>query len=171
MEYWSIRSITISWINAEGHSALMSSCSSLNLAEMSNVVLMIQGLHILDAKMFDTINQFHLPDPSNSLCIPYNQPLPGNRDVPLDRHSTLTEFSADEFVIPINVGPKNMTSSSGWAMTKRMFRPWIASDSVRFKACILEISLSFRASTMIWRRGGGERKEWTARIPSPFQLL
>ena len=64
--------------------------------------------------------------------------LPGEV-IPLDRHNTLTSFAADEFVIPTNVGPKNITSSSGWAITKRMFLSRIGLDFVRFKACILQV--------------------------------
>ena len=48
--------------------------------------------------------------------------------VPLDKHNTLTLFSLDEFVMPTRVGPKNITSSSGCAITKRMLRPEIGAE-------------------------------------------
>ena len=91
-------------------------------------VLMVKSLNLIDSKVPDTLHQLSLPYSSNPLRVSYRQRVSICKAIPLDRHNTLTLFSADEFVMPTSVGPKNMTSSSGCAITKRMLRPEIGVD-------------------------------------------
>ena len=114
----------------------MLSCNSLPSAWRIVSILVIQRLDCIDSKMFHTLNQLALSQRADAIGVACSQQHP-QTTLPFDRHNTLTLFSLDELVMPTNVGPKNMTSSSGCAMTSRMLRPYRGRHGVRFSACIL----------------------------------